>query len=208
MNPHYWWSFTIAVFFICASPGPNMLQVMTSGAMHGFRRSIYTMLGCFLAVLLLIGGSVLGVGALLKLAPNLFDTLRITGALYLIYLGVQAWRNAGKPEDYAVREQRQAASAGAIFRKGFLVGISNPKALFFAAAFFPQFIDPMRDELPQLLILLLTFSVLEFGCYVAYALGGSRMAAALQRDGVRKVFQRVTGSLFALFGTLMIARPS
>ena len=91
-----------------------------------------------------------------------------------------------------------------LFRRGFLVARSNPKALLFAAAFFPQFIKHDEPELPQLAVMLLTFSILEITCYTAYALGGSHLALWMKRPAVRRRFQRATGGLFILFGLLVL----
>jgi len=203
MTLHDWLAFTAATFLICLSPGPNMLSMLHSGVAYGFRRTFFTMGGCFLGVLLLIAGSVAGVGVLLKASPAAFSFLCYAGAAYLMYLGVQAWR-APLPQTPGAAPDLSAVSPLALLRRGFLTAMSNPKALLFAAAFFPQFINPDAPELPQLLILLVTFAILEIACYSAYALGGSRLALWLDRPVVRRRFQRLTGGLFILFGLLVL----
>lgn len=207
MSTQHWWAFTIATFLICFSPGPNMLHMMTSSAHYGFRRTLFSMLGCFIAVSGMIGISVAGVGTLLATSPFLFNVLRYAGAAYLCYLGIQSWRHAHVNID---APQVAAISSGMdskqLLRNGFLVGISNPKALLFAGAFFPQFIDPHSPELPQLVILFVTFSVLEFTCYSLYALGGRQLAGLLKHSSVRRAFNRVVGTLFILFSVLLIAK--
>jgi threonine/homoserine/homoserine lactone efflux protein len=204
MNMHSWWTFFIATALICSSPGPNMLMMMSSSVKYGLRLTVYTMAGCYVAVMCMITASVAGLGAILKLQPMVFDTLRYAGAAYLIYLGIQAWRapTGGMIDADEVAEVSTTAKKN--FRKGFLVGISNPKALLFAAAFFPQFIDPSQPELPQFLILLSTFSVIELACYVTYATGGKSLSAYMKRENIRKAFNRFTGGLFAGFGVLLL----
>lgn len=210
MDTHLWWSFTLATFLICFSPGPNMLHMMKSAAHYGMRRTIYSMLGCFLAVSSMIGLSVIGIGALLVASPLLFNVLRYAGAAYLLYLGIHAWRapvhlhiDAGQPADLV-----HNTSATTIFRNGFLIGISNPKALLFAGAFFPQFINPAAPQLPQLTILFITFTVLEFACYAIYAFGGRSIAGLLRRAHIRRIFNRVMGTMFGLFGVLLVAKSA
>lgn len=200
-----WLAFAIATFFICISPGPNMLSMLASGVKYGFKRTFFTMAGCFLGVLLLIAGSVAGVGLLLEAQPNLFAILRTVGAAYLIYLGIMGWR---APVSEQTQDEVDLSSVlpSKLFSNGFWVAMSNPKALLFAAAFFPQFINPDAPQLPQMIILLVTFTVLEIACYSAYALGGVRLSAYLQRVSVRRTFNRMTGGLFILFGAVLLIR--
>ena len=92
MSLHLWWLYVTAVFLISATPGPNMLHVMTQSIAHGPRKALVTMAGLMSAVLLCLIASALGLGALLKASPRLFDILRYAGVAYLIWLGIKAWR--------------------------------------------------------------------------------------------------------------------
>jgi len=85
------------------------------------------------------------------------------------------------------------------------VAASNPKAIVFAAAFFPQFIQPEAPALPQFGILLATFTVIEVGWYGVYAVSGHKLSRYLQRSQVLKAFNRVTGGVFVGFAALMAA---
>jgi threonine/homoserine/homoserine lactone efflux protein len=206
MPLHTWWTFAIATFFISGTPGPNMLHMMTSGMRHGLRPTFYTMAGCMLAVLAIISASAAGMGTLLETSPYLFDVLRVFGAAYLIYLGIKiAFQPEAAPIDQEISvEVPESAAPAKIFRGGFMVGISNPKLLLFATAFFPQFIDKSVPQLPQFGILLGSFIVIELGWYMTYAAGGSRIAQYLRRQSVQKIFNRLIGSLFAGFGILLL----
>ena len=93
----------------------------------------------------------------------------------------------------------------ALFRQGVLVAASNPKAILFAVAFLPQFIQPSLPKLPQFAILLVTFALIEVSWYVVYAGSGQRLAAYLRRASVLKVFNRVTGGIFVGFAAVMAA---
>src|ERR1700733_12970263 len=92
MTLQAWLAFVIATFFAAASPGPNMLHMMSTGVRHGFRLSIFTMVGCGIATLNILTACALGLGTLLETAPALFEIVRYLGVAYLIYLGVSAWR--------------------------------------------------------------------------------------------------------------------
>jgi threonine/homoserine/homoserine lactone efflux protein len=194
--------FAVATFFIALSPGPNMLLVMSSSVKRGVRRSMATMAGCLTAVVIMLALSAAGVGALLQSAPLVFSALRVGGAAYLAYLGVQMWLS----REESAREGATpiAAEPKALYRQGFLVAASNPKALLFAAAFLPQFIDPALPRLPQFAWLVSVFAVIETSCYFTYAFGGKTLAVGLTRSGVRRWFDRVTGTVFIAFAAAML----
>lgn len=204
MNLHSWWLFVMMCFVICGTPGPNMLMVMSSAARHGIRAALAAMAGCMSALLIMMCISAAGLGMLLQASPTLFDVMRWAGAAYLVYLGVKSWR---APVDDALKGMPTApvASDVVLFFRGFLVAASNPKAILFAAAFLPQFITVSEPRLPQFVILLATFALIEGGWYMAYAAGGQRIAVYLQRASVLRLFNRLTGGAFVGFGALMAA---
>ena len=204
MNLQTWWLFVLMTFFVAATPGPNMLLVMSNSARFGLRAAIATMAGCLTALLTMMSISAAGLGALLHTFPTVFDLLRLVGAAYLAYLGVQNWR-APVQQDMldAPRPATLAARPAMLFRQGLLVAASNPKALLFAAAFFPQFIQAQLATLPQLSILLATFTVIEIAWYFVYALSGKRLSGYLQSATVMRAFNRLTGGIFIGFAALM-----
>lgn len=199
------WLFIVMTFFVSATPGPNMLLIMSIAARHGLRVAVMGMAGCMTALMLMMGISAAGLGALLQAFPTVFDALRLAGAAYLAYLGVQVWRAPVSDTKADSSEAAPVASAnmGAIYRQAFLVAASNPKAILFAAAFFPQFINPQAAQLPQFAILLLTFAVIEISWYLVYAASGKRLSAYLQRASVMRAFNRATGGVFVGFAALM-----
>jgi threonine/homoserine/homoserine lactone efflux protein len=149
-------------FVVSATPGPNMLLVMSHGARFGLRSAVMTMAGCMTALLCMMSISAAGLGALLHTFPTVFDVLRYVGAAYLAYLGVKLWRS-GVPTpsgETADGHDEPGRSDGSYYRQGLAVAASNPKAIVFAAAFFPQFIQPELPAMAQFVILLATFTVI------------------------------------------------
>ncbi len=209
MTLHTWLLYVVTVCVISAIPGPNMLLVMSHGARHGLRRSTATMAGCLCALLLMMGVSAAGLGVFLKAWPTLFDTLRLAGAAYLVWLGVRTWRSARHAGEQPSAESEPQAfafpsrSRWALFRNGFAVASSNPKAILFAAALLPQFIDPSARALPQFATLLGSFAVIELSWYLVYAGSGAQLGRWLRRAHVARGFARVTGGLFVGFGAAM-----
>lgn len=209
MTWHVWWLFSGIVLVLCAMPGPNMLLVLNRSAQEGFKRSVAAMLGCASSLLLVLCLSACGLGAALVAAPRVFGVLRVVGAFYLIYLGLKAWwgsferrqQGGAIPQDTPQPAAgKPALSVWALWRNGFLVGLSNPKFLLFATAFFPQFITPGQSRVPQFVILITTFLALELLCYLAYAAGGVSLARLLVKPALRKAFERISGTIFLGFG--------
>ncbi|MEI6733042.1 MAG: LysE family translocator [Comamonadaceae bacterium] len=204
MSLQSWWLFVLMTFLVAATPGPNMLLVMSSSARFGLRAAVATMAGCLMALLTMMSISAAGLGALLHAFPAVFEALRLAGAAYLAYLGVKNWRSPVQQDAHdALRPTNVTARPAALFRQGLLVAASNPKALLFAAAFFPQFIDAQAAKLPQLTILLATFAVIEIAWYFVYAVSGKRLSVYLQSPSVMRAFNRLTGGVFIGFAALM-----
>jgi threonine/homoserine/homoserine lactone efflux protein len=204
MNLHTWWLFVAMAFVVSATPGPNMLLVMSHSARFGWHAAIATMCGCMTSLLAMMCISAAGMGALLHAFPTVFDAMRLAGAAYLAYLGVQGWRTqVADPEEGSAAAVRETAIPKHLYRQGLLVAASNPKAILFAAAFFPQFLDPLAPKLPQFSILLATFAVIEVSWYMVYALGGHKLSHYLRQAHVMRIFNRVTGGVFIGFAALM-----
>lgn len=204
MSLQTWWLFVLMTFVVSATPGPNMLLVLSHSARFGLRPAMATMLGCMASLLAMMSISAAGLGALLQAFPAVFDALRLAGAAYLAYLGVKSWcapvpdQPAGMP-----RVLESVVKPAALFRQGMLVAASNPKAILFAVAFLPQFINPAMPQLPQFGMLLATFAVIEVSWYFVYAASGKRLSVYLQRAKVLRAFNRLTGGAFIGFAALM-----
>jgi threonine/homoserine/homoserine lactone efflux protein len=204
MTLHTWWLFVLMTFVVSATPGPNMLLVLSISARYGLRSAMATMLGCMSALLAMMSISAAGLGALLQMFPAVFDGLRLAGAAYLAYLGVKSWRAPvhDHPAD-TPRAPETPLAPLALFRQGLLVAASNPKAILFAVAFLPQFINPASAQLPQFAVLLGTFAAIEISWYFVYAVSGKQLAVYLQRANVLRAFNRLTGGAFIGFAALM-----
>lgn len=208
MTLHTWWLFAGAVFLLSGTPGPNMLHVMSRSVRFGLRRSVAAMAGCLSAIVAVLSASAAGLTALLLASPRLFDALRYLGVAYLIYLGIKAWRAGNMPIDIGRDTLAPGFGAGQLFRGGFLIGISNPKLILFAAAFLPQFVNRTQPEAPQFAILVATFAAIETGWYAVYGIGGHRLARHLARPALARAFHRITGGIFVGFGlALLRVRP-
>jgi len=184
MALHTWLLYLVAAFGLSLTPGPNSLLVLTHGALHGHRKTLFTVAGGALGFVALIALSMVGIGTLLKASANALTVLKLIGGVYLIWLGIQLWRAPAiqlRPD--ASKENTRGTE---LFRQGLLTAVSNPKALLFYAAFMPQFIDPNRDLLIQFIVEYLL------------ALLAHRIRPALERVG--KKFNRICGGMFVAMG--------
>jgi threonine/homoserine/homoserine lactone efflux protein len=133
--------FLVAVLALFLSPGPNMAFVLSHGVAHGQRGGFAAALGIAGADLVHTLCAATGVTALVAAWPPSFDLLRHAGALYLLWLALQALRSPGLPTGAAAA---QHARFGRIVRSAFVNNLVNPKALLFFLVFLPQFVDTTR----------------------------------------------------------------
>lgn len=204
-----WLTYVGVIAALIAFPGPVALLCMHHGLRHGRQRALATVIGGAMASLVLMGLSSMGLGAILATSELAFTLLKGVGAAYLIYLGIQAWRS---PVAMSPTETPSASSAHAertgrrgLFRRGFTVGISNPKDLLFFGALFPGFIDLGAPQLPQFAILSLTWLAIDLTTMSSYATMGSGIGRWFHSPRRVKLFNRTTGSLFIAAGGTLAA---
>lgn len=200
-----------AVALLVLSPGPTMLMCMTNSLQHGPRKALAAAAGSVTAVLGTMLLSALGLGALLAASETAFWVLKAAGAAYLIWLGIKTFRSqttvfdempANGTQTKAVVPERK------LYIQGLIVGGSNPKALLFFTAFFPQFLDPTAAWAPQFAVLASTFVAFEFTVLTLCALGVARLAPVLRSGARMRWLNRISGGLFTLMGTLLLATRS
>jgi threonine/homoserine/homoserine lactone efflux protein len=200
MSLDLWLLYLAAAFGLSLTPGPNGLLSLTHGACFGLRPTVYTVLGGALGFLVLIAASLAGMGALLAASEQAFTIAKWIGAAYLVYLGVRVWRSPAPVISPGARVD-QDGRALRMFNQGFLVAVSNPKALIFFAAFLPQFMVPGTSFASQLLVLGGTFVVVEVLYELMLAGLAQRIAPWLARHG--RWFNRIAGGTFVGIGAAL-----
>jgi homoserine/homoserine lactone efflux protein len=190
-----WLLYLVTCCGIAVVPGPNALLALTHGAIHGRRRTLFTISGGVLGFAVVLSLCALGLGALIQASATGFIVLKIAGGLYLIWLGFGLWRSA------PISLEAMGASSSqrwSLFRQGLLSAISNPKALLLFTAFIPPFLDPHRNLIAQTAAIALTYAVVEFCVEYLVASAANRVRPWLARTGRR--FNKVCGGFFVLFG--------
>ena len=202
-----WIYYLLAVLILTASPGPSSLLCMTKGVQSGFKLSIFTALGSLTAIIGILTLSFTGLGVIIASSEVVFNVIKWTGAAYLIFLGWKSLRSSQQDYDQLSAQQGGSQSvkesAAKHYVSGFIVGASNPKAILFFTALFPQFIDPSIALLPQFTVFALTFAVMELSWLLVYAYLGAKSSNWLFAKGRAKVFNRVTGGVFIGAGALL-----
>lgn len=202
MQFHTWLIYLVAAIGLSLSPGPNGLLALTHGALHGRRKTLYTIFGGALGFIAVIALSMFGIGALLKTSLVWLAVLKWLGGAYLVWLGVQVWRSP--PIGIEARVSVQPRAGWSLFRQGALSALTNPKGILFFAAFLPQFIDPARSLVVQFVVMAGTFAAIEIATELLIASMAHRISPWLARVGRR--FNQVCGGVFVAIGIALPLR--
>ena len=201
MTMQLWIYYTLAVLVLTASPRPSSLLCMTKGVTYGWRSAAITALGSLTAITGIMTLSFTGLGVVIASSEWLFGLVKWAGAAYLIYLGVSCFMS--KQESYTRAGEENKTATKCHYISGFIVGASNPKAIVFFSALFPQFITTDAPLIPQYLIFASTFVVMELSWLLFYAYLGAKSSNWLLTRGRAKVFNRLTGGVFIGAGALL-----
>ena len=178
---------TVGVFF-ASPPGPSQLLMISNSMRHGPRRSGWTVAGDLSANSLQMLAAGFGLAALIATTDWALDVIKWAGVAYLVWMGIRTFRAAPTPPG----EAAPLASARQLYFQGFFTSASNPKAVFFFAALFPQFITPEAAIWPQLLILGATYLVIDGVILFIYGATAARLFARLASRG--RLLNRLSGS--------------
>ena len=202
-----WTTYLIFVGFALAAsftPGPAVMLSIHNAMHFGWRRALWSSLGNVSGLLALATLSALGLNAVLQTSTLAFTLVKVAGATYLIWLGIQQWRRAGQSSPQALAtapgEPRADHHPRKLYAKGVTVALTNPKAIAFIAALFPQFLSATRPMGPQYAVLTATFMAISLLVLSLYA-----GLAVLTRKRLNTWFasgwpQRVSGTVFCAFG--------
>ena len=202
MSLETWLAFFAACWVISLSPGAGAIASMSCGLQYGFWRGYWNALGLQLGLILQIAIIAAGVGAILAASATAFQIIKWFGVAYLVYLAVKQWRAlpADLSDDAAVRPIGKPLSL--VFR-GFLVNVSNPKALVFMLAVLPQFINPHEPLLPQYVAITVTMISVDLLVMAGYTGLASRVLRLLRTPKQQRRMNRTFAGLFLGAATLL-----
>jgi len=206
MSLDTWLLFCSASVLVILIPGPLSLLMVSNSLNYGIKKSYPAFLGGVSASLLLLVASATGLGALLLASEQVFTLLKYAGAAYLIYLGIQSWREAKQTSQHAESTDDSSAPKAkqssinpgfkSLFWRAFGLGISNPKDILFFVAFLPQFITAQSPFAPQLLVMVASWTVLDLSCKLFYGGSAKLVAPVLNSPRGQGIFNRICGGFF------------
>jgi homoserine/homoserine lactone efflux protein len=187
MSPELYLAYLLACIVIVIVPGPTVTLIIANSLTYGTRAGLLNVAGTQIGIAAMIAIVAVGLASIIEAMGMWFDWVRLAGAAYLIWLGWKLLRSTGSLE--------AAGSAspprGGFLLQGFLVAVSNPKTLVFFGAFIPQFLDPGRDYLTQILLM-----------------GATALAVAAVSDGVYAVLTGRAGTLLSRRRVRLISKLS
>lgn len=187
--------FLFTVIVATITPGPSMLLALNHGILFGVRRALATALGnvCGTAIQCMV--SFAGLGLILAKLGWALAAVRYLGAAYLVYLGLSMlFTNSLVPMNQPQTVRRS------LFAEAFLVTLSNPKAIFFFSALFPQFIGGDTLTFGRAAWMLMAVLVITFASMMLYASVGQRIQFATMNTRARRWFNRTVGTTFVGLG--------
>ncbi len=203
MTIENWLLFSSIALVATVTPGPAILLASTHSVTYGLKKTLATIFGNISGLFVMSTLSLLGLSTIILYSTTVFIILKFAGSAYLIYLGVKLWRHGfgskvNKNEN-AVKS-RKIPSAITLYFQGLFVALSNPKAIAFTTALFPQFIDPAQILLPQFSILIVTFVFLSFSCLLAYSYAAENVQNRPSISKASDYLSKVFGSAFIVSG--------
>jgi threonine/homoserine/homoserine lactone efflux protein len=195
MPPSHLLAFALISFVLIIVPGPNVIFVITRSLMLGRAAGVGTALGGQIGVYAQVAAVAFGIGALVERSVTLFTVIKLAGAGYLVYLGVQGIRRRRSLRN-ALKTAAEPRSIARIVRDGIAVGASNPKSIVFFAAVLPQFADRQAGHVPaQMLLLGAVFMAIAVLCDSSWALAAGTARAWFARSPRRLEVVGGTGGL-------------
>lgn len=192
-------AFTALAFALIVVPGPSVMFVVSRAVALGRRAAITTVVGNAVGLYVQVLLVAIGLGAIVARSIVVFTVIKLLGAAYLVWLGVQAIRHRHRLAGAVAATEVPIRRSRSVFRDGVIVGVANPKVIVFFAAILPQYVNPNGAPAQlQMLILGLVFVVVALVCDSAWGI-----AAGTARDWFARSPRRL-GRLGAVGGTAMV----
>ncbi len=187
--------FALATFLLTVTPGPGVLYVTARSLAQGRRAGFASMFGIESGEVVWIATAATGVAAVLSASVSALAFLRFAGAAYLIFLGVQRWREAG------AAAQPEPARLGRIFAQGFVTQLLNPKVAVFFVAFLPQFLNPAQAIAPQVAVLGIVYIAIAIAVDASYVMSAAAVSRRFtQGVAARRRTDRIAAASYVALG--------
>lgn len=205
MELHVWLAYVVTAIVFSLAPGSGTVNSISNGLSYGTRKSLGAIVGLQIGLachIILVGA---GIGALVAQSAMAFTVIKWVGAAYLVWLGIQKWRDKSSLATLSGDDQR---SSWALLRSAIVINLTNPKSIVFLVALFPQFINPSQPQLIQFVVLGVTTVVIDAIVMLGYTTLASQMGRFIRSDKVMGKINKVFGSMFVGCGALLAAAKS
>lgn len=204
-----WLTFLTIALFVTFTPGPAVLLAVSNSIGVGPGRAMISSLGNAVGLLLVSLATTVGLGVVLQTSATAFLALKLLGAGYLVYLGIRQWRSGGAMFSEASGAQARAgAPAWRLFGNGLTVALTNPKAILFFSALFPQFMKAGDGAVQQFALLTITFAACAVFSHAVYVLLARSVKGRLADPRRARVLNRVFGGSFVVLGVSLLGLRS
>ncbi|WP_151749982.1 LysE family transporter [Acinetobacter seifertii] len=201
MSLQIWFAYMLSCWVISISPGAGAIASMSSGLNYGFRHGYWNAIGLQIALLIQIMIVAAGVGVLFATTPLAFQMVKWFGVAYLLYLAYLQWTAPIK--DIEIQHEKKNKSISALLLNGFVVNISNPKAIVFLLAVLPQFLDLSKPQWIQYLIMAATMITIDLIVMAGYTGLASKVLRLLRSPKQQKYLNRGFAVMFSCAALLL-----
>ncbi len=201
MSYQVWIAYMLACWVISVSPGAGAIASMSSGLNYGFKHGYWNALGLQLALLVQIGIVAAGAGVLFATTEWAFLAVKWFGVGYLLYLAYLQW--TAPVTSIEIQHETQTKSKAKLVWHGFLVNMSNPKAIVFLLAVLPQFLDLSKPQWIQYLIMAATMIAIDLIVMAGYTGLAAKVLRLLKSPKQQKILNRTFAVLFACAASLL-----
>ena len=201
-----WVAFLVASILFIQVPGPSLLFTIGRALTVGRREALLSVVGNGIGVTVQVLLVAVGLGAVLAASATAYTVIKVAGAAYVIWLGIQAIRH--RREAREALEKQVSAARGHALRIGLVVGLTNPKTILFFVAFLPQFVDARAGHVGvQMALLGLVFGVMAICSDSVWALLAARAREWFARKPARlDTLGASGGAMMVGLGATMLAR--
>ncbi|MCL6234542.1 MULTISPECIES: LysE family transporter [Acinetobacter] len=201
MSYQIWIAYMLACWVISVSPGAGAIASMSSGLNYGFKHGYWNAIGLQLALLVQIAIVAAGAGVLFATTPWAFLIVKWFGVVYLLYLAYLQW--TAPTESIEIQQDLSNKSRSKLILHGFLVNMSNPKAIVFLLAVLPQFLDLSKPQWIQYVIMAATMISIDLIVMAGYTGLAAKVLRLLKSPKQQKYLNRTFAVLFACAASLL-----
>lgn len=202
------WAFVGVAVVVIVVPGADMALVAKNTIAGGRPAGLRTIMGTMTGVAVHIAAAILGLSAVLAASATAFETVKLIGAAYLVFLGMQTLWSSRKRAPAATGENGRALASGRPFVQGMLTNVLNPKLSVFFISFVPQFVSTDAPAVPQIAFLSSIFVAMATVWLLVYVSALGRLGRFLSRPLVRRRLDRMVGTVLVGLGLrLALADP-